>query len=58
MKNCSDLQEEKGIRAIVALQALVGIIETEEQAKKGWQAMRDYEKEKTLAIHAMLIGGK
>jgi len=57
-KRPPDLQDEKGIKAIIALQALVGITETEEKARKGWRAMKDWEKERTLAAHATLIGGK
>ena len=41
------LTEEQGIKAIISLQALAGITETEERARNGWNSMSDHEKEQT-----------
>ena len=46
--------EQAGVKAIIALQALIGIEETEEQAKLGWANMSAHEKESTIQIHKRL----
>jgi hypothetical protein len=52
--NTSKNLDKEGIKAIIELQALAGITETEEQAAAGWLAMNDREKAKTLSVHRML----
>lgn len=51
------LNEEQGIKAIIALQTMVGVTETEEQAKKGWDMMSDFDKKQTENAHHILLGG-
>jgi hypothetical protein len=51
------LDEEQGIKAIIALQAVGGDQETEEQAKEGWNRMSDTEKVSTEIAHRMVCGG-
>ncbi len=48
--------EESGIEAIIWLQKLANIEETEEQAREGWNAMNEEEKASTLAIFHLLKG--
>lgn len=48
------LSEDEGIKAIIALQAIAGIVETEEQAKTEWNNMSDVEKRKTERYHQMI----
>ena len=43
-----------GTRAIIELQALAGITETQEDAEKGWNAMSEDEQEQTLIAYEML----
>ena len=52
------IKEKKGVAAIIALQALAGIVESEAKAKKGWASMSASERETTMAAHAVLCGGK
>lgn len=47
-----------GIRAIIALQAVGGIVETYDQASRGWDHMTNPEKWATLRIAALLITEK
>ncbi len=51
------LSEEQGIKAIIELQAVAGIVESEKQAKAGWNGFSDYEKENTEAAHKVVCGG-
>ncbi len=51
------LSEEKGIEAIIALQAKADIAESEEQAKTGWNGMSDDDKEETERAHKIICGG-
>lgn len=51
------LSEKQGIKAIIALQAVAGIVESEEQAKEGWNGFSDYEKANTEAAHIVMCGG-
>jgi hypothetical protein len=46
--------ETEGIQAIIALQAMAGITETEAQAKAGWAAMSEHERETTMEVHRLL----
>lgn len=41
------MTREQGIQAIIALQAFVGIVETREQAERGWDAMDERERKQT-----------
>jgi hypothetical protein len=50
-------EREQGIQAIIELQLMAGITESEEKASKGWDAMRDSEKESTTKAHQMFLGG-
>lgn len=53
--------EEDGVKAIIFLQGLSGITETEEQARSGWKEMSDDEKASTMAAYEALKeddGGK
>lgn len=47
------MNEQEGIKAIIALQAMAGITESEEDAKKGWQSMSKYERDITLSAYRM-----
>lgn len=46
--------EEEGVKAIIALQFLTGVRETEEQAKIGWNGMNEEEQEFTIKVHEAL----
>ncbi len=48
------LSDEEGIKAIIYLQKMVNIEETEESARKGWESFTDEEKEQTEAVYNML----
>ena len=41
------MTEAEGINAIIKLQAMAGITESKEKAKRGWDTMADWEKEAT-----------
>jgi hypothetical protein len=45
--------EQEGIKAIIALQAMAGIVESEEDAKAGWANMSKYEQDITLSAYRM-----
>lgn len=45
------MDEDEGIRAIIWLQALAGIEETEEEARVGWQGMSVAEQQTTINIY-------
>jgi hypothetical protein len=47
-------EEEAGVAAIIALQALVGIADTPEAALFGWRALTDAERATTLRLHDAL----
>jgi len=51
------LSEEQGIKAIIALQAVAGITETEEKAKKGWDSFSESGKKQTELAHKIVCGG-
>jgi len=51
------LSEEQGVKAIIALQACVGVTESEEKAKAGWERMTDSERRSTEAAHKAVCGG-
>ena len=42
------VDDDRGIKAIIALQAAAGITETHKQAKKGWNGMSAHAREHTL----------
>lgn len=48
---------EAGINAIIALQAMGGIVESREKAEKGWDAMTPREQQQTMAAY-QLFGPK
>lgn len=50
--------DKKGIAAVIALQALVGIKETKAKATRGWLAMDPHEREQTMLAHEALCGEK
>lgn len=51
------LTDEQGIQAIIALQKMAGINETEDQARTGWNAMSKFDKQQTEDAHRSLCGG-
>ncbi len=51
------LTEEQGIKAIIDLQAMAGITESEKDAKRGWSLLNDSAKEQTEDAHKMMCGG-
>ncbi len=48
------LTEEEGIKAIVKLQAVTGIEEPEERARKAWEHFTDKEKEQTETVYNLM----
>ena len=48
------MDENEGIKAIIFLQSMAGIDESEEDAKKGWRGLSEAEREKTMEVYAML----
>lgn len=50
--------EKEGIKAIIALQAAIGITETPAKARAGWRSMSKGEKETTLAVYKTIRGMK
>lgn len=54
----SNLEEEKGIKAIIALQAFAGIVESVEKARSGWRSMPPRAREITMATYARLVERK
>lgn len=53
----SELDREKGIEAIIALQAFAGITETKEEARRGWDSMSASEQRQTMAAYELVCGG-
>ena len=53
----SDFDREKGILAIIELQAVVGIEETRKEAEAGWDSLSENERSQTMAAHRMVCGG-
>jgi len=47
------LSEEEGIKAVIALQAMAEITETEETARAGWNKMNDNARVQTEAAYNM-----
>jgi len=45
--------DDKGVKAIIYLQALVGIEEPVEEATRGWNSLADWEKEQTLQAYRL-----
>jgi len=50
----SEVTVEDGIKAIIFLQAMAGIEETEEKARLGWENMQPWEQETTLRFYNQL----
>lgn len=50
------LDDAVGGKAIIELQAIVGITETPEQAKTGWAAMSPEQREQTMLAHRTVCG--
>jgi hypothetical protein len=48
-----DDDKKIGVKAIIFLQSMVGITETEEDAEKGWEGMTESEQETTLKTYEM-----
>lgn len=51
------LTEEQGIKAIQALQKVMGIDEPYDTAKRNWRTMSVRDKENTAKMHTMVCGG-
>ena len=51
------LTDEQGAQAIIALQAVGGVVEPEERAAAAWESMSDTEKTITEDTHRMFCGG-
>jgi len=47
------MDEAEGIKAIIYLQAMAGIVETEESAKLGWSKLDNSERETTLWFYRL-----
>jgi len=48
--------EERGIKAIIALQGLANVEESRDQARAGWRSMGDGAKQTTLKTYEMIFG--
>lgn len=48
------MDEQKGIEAIIFLQSLAGIEESEEDARKGWRSLTDMQKRSTMQTYSMM----
>jgi len=48
------LDREKGIQAIIDLQAEIGITETREEAESGWDSMSSKEQKITMHYHKLI----
>lgn len=48
------MDEERGIEAIIFLQSLAGIEESEEDARKGWRSLTDMQKRSTMQTYSMM----
>ena len=49
-------EEKAGVKAIIFLQKMNGITETEEQALVGWLKMSESERENTMAAYSFFMG--
>lgn len=49
--------EEQGIEMIIALQAHVNITESKEQARAGWNAMKNWQKLSTARAYSHMCAG-
>ena len=45
---------EEGVKAIIYLQSLAGVVEPEERAAKNWDGFMDWEREQTLRTYRIL----
>jgi hypothetical protein len=51
MMRSKKMTEDEGVKAIIYLQSLVGIKESEEVARKNWRNFEDWEKESTKIVY-------
>lgn len=51
-------EREAGVRAIIDLQGVLGIVETEEKARAGWLAMTLEDREQTMRAHETCFPAK
>lgn len=49
------MEEQEGVEAIIALQALAGIMETEDRARKSWRRLPEEGKLVTMASFEMFV---
>lgn len=49
-------EEQKGVRALIYLQEMLGLTETEEQAIVGWRRMTQKEKDRTISAYRVVKG--
>jgi hypothetical protein len=54
-KKESGYVRERGIKAIIGLQAMAGIVEPREKARAAWAALSDGERESTLSAAKALL---
>lgn len=52
----NEITEEHGIKCIIALQSMGGVVETEEQAKAGWASMSESDRKTTVDVHQRMFG--
>ena len=48
---------ELGVKAIIALQAVIGVVEPRDSAEKAWDKFDDDAKLQTTLAHKMVCGG-
>jgi hypothetical protein len=51
----NEYDRDAGIKAIIELQKVAGVIESEEKAAKGWDAMTPEQKSSTVWMHGLLF---
>lgn len=51
------LSEDQGVKAIIALQKMAGITETEEEARDNWNKFSKTDKLQTESAHKTFCGG-
>lgn len=53
-----DEQEAAGVKAIMEMQALAGINESEEEARAGWASLSEHERQRTLLAYDIVCKKK
>jgi hypothetical protein len=53
-ENCQQFDEEEGVQAIIFLQSMAGITETEDGARAGWQRMDENSQIATMVAYKMI----